>query len=274
MLYQGASFDYFFTYENCSFHLSDFINVALEEPLDVPSRWYYLPADLIHALVAHQAQKATLGLGEGGEEALVLGYQSGYHELLARDEGLEPFSPFRFLGLRASYLADSKKLKLEELNLIDVVSLHPWRWYHSQLSWRVGVWAEDTLENLRCRNCQRLVASGKVGLSFGDSTWIASLLFGAREELTDSAAHLLSYEAIFGINVGGLNVRSFKTLVSFEGRHNLDKIKILMTNVVNLGVNYSWIPDWELRLNWQSAYVGTSYELAGERGSLDLGYYF
>lgn len=47
-LYQASSFDYFFTWENCSFHLSELLDVVLEERLPQPKRWFYLPADLVH----------------------------------------------------------------------------------------------------------------------------------------------------------------------------------------------------------------------------------
>lgn len=381
-LYQGASFDYFFTYENCSFHLSDFINVALgedeNEALEVPHRWYYLPVDLIHALKkypnliktirerpsqmrkvrklvselssreesqvkealktedtsklspkerrvlaslldlekfkkkekfkrsafvaknlkalassgkkfeklkyktfsnrphqAHEAQKVYLGASQRKDIGVLFGYQSGYHELLARDLGLERFSQFRFLGFRANYNGESQKLRLEEFSLIDVVSLHPWSWYHSQLSWRVGVWMEDVLENQDCRSCQRVVATGKMGLSFGEDLWIASLLLGLREEATDSALdldkveHLLSYELLLG-----LSVNAFKGLISFEGRHNSDNIKQLQTNVLSLGLNYAPAQNWEVRFKWEAAYFGKNYDIAGERGALTLGHYF
>lgn len=46
-LYQGAAFDYYFTEENCSFHLASLLNVVLDKPLSKIERWYYLPSDLI-----------------------------------------------------------------------------------------------------------------------------------------------------------------------------------------------------------------------------------
>jgi len=47
-LYNGAYFDYYFTWENCSFHLSELISLVRELP--TPRRWFYLPADLIWAI--------------------------------------------------------------------------------------------------------------------------------------------------------------------------------------------------------------------------------
>jgi hypothetical protein len=219
---------------------------------------------------AHEAQKFAIGGIKQNEAGIILQYQSGYHDLLARDLGLERFSQFRFLGVKGNYSPDSKKARLQEFNIIDVVSLHPWKWYHSQLSWRAGVWVEDTLEDLDCRNCQRVVANGKMGLSFGgEQHWIASLLLGLREELSKKVDHLLSYEAIVGLNIGPL-----KGLMSFEGRYNSDNIKRLQTHVLTLGLNYALERNWEARLDWQATYLGTRYQRSAERGSLTLGYYF
>ncbi len=50
-LYNGAFFDYYFTWENCSFHLAELISVVRE--LDMPHRWFYLPADLIWTIDNH-----------------------------------------------------------------------------------------------------------------------------------------------------------------------------------------------------------------------------
>tara|TARA_Y100000768_G_scaffold377875_1_gene351619 strand:+ start:408 stop:2291 length:1884 start_codon:yes stop_codon:yes gene_type:complete len=47
-LYNGTYFDYYFTWENCSYHLAELISVVKE--MEAPHRWYYLPADLIWAI--------------------------------------------------------------------------------------------------------------------------------------------------------------------------------------------------------------------------------
>lgn len=59
-LYQTSSFDYYFTWENCSFHLAELLNIVLDRPLDLPHRWFYLPVDLIHALMKREGLVSTI----------------------------------------------------------------------------------------------------------------------------------------------------------------------------------------------------------------------
>ncbi|MCF8060432.1 MAG: DUF4105 domain-containing protein [Bacteriovoracaceae bacterium] len=380
-LYQGASFDYFFTYENCSFHLAELLNVALDEPLFAPKRWYYLPADLIHALykqenlvksikdrpsqmrkvnsqmsqlsgeqqhlvmksfkkkdisllknmaeekaliallnlekyeekekfstenkkllrdllekvagdknwvktqeivvpfknrphLAHDSQKISLGGGKlDGSEVLNFSYQSGYHDLIARDLGLESFSQFKFITGDIMYRPNDKKIQLNEFTFIDVASLHPWRAYNHQLSWKAGLRVESFLERSDCRNCLRTLAEGKLGLSVGNKNLITSLFFGVVEEFSsqykDKLKHHLAYEGIFGVKF-----KKMKLLASMEGRHDLSHIKKRTRHFLNLGGNYSLKRNYEIRLLSRYVYQGTSLELGGQSHSLNLGYYF
>ncbi len=378
-LYQGASFDYYFTGENCSYHLAKLIDVALDKPLLGPKSWFYLPADLIHALykerelvssitdrpskmrevkkaleevkdhdrvkaifhgeseagvdeldegelfalsellnlekykeqekfkrtklltkilreiatrkvkprksafdpfsnrphLAHQSQKVAIGGGSFEQQASVnFIYQSGYHDLLANDQGLEPFSEFRFLSTSLNYLSDTQKFRLQDLMFIKVNSLHPWSWFSSQLSWQAGAWVEDILENPDCRNCYRGVVQGKMGLTVGHEKLIAAILLGGREEVSSRLQktfnHMATYEALLGLNI----FERLKLVFSWEGRHNVRNISSQIVNLAQLGLNYSFNSAWELRSQTRQAYVGKSLETRGFQTSLMLGYYF
>lgn len=53
-LYNTTYFDYYFTWENCSYHLSRLLDVVLEENLELPKPWYYLPSDLVKAITKRE----------------------------------------------------------------------------------------------------------------------------------------------------------------------------------------------------------------------------
>lgn len=380
-LYHGASFDYFFTGENCSYHLAKLIDVVLDKPLKLPTSWIYLPADLVHAIypdhvvkitdrpskirevtrvlaevsdqegvkrlyrkgrvsarelnkldpsevraliellnlekfqdkekfkknkmlhrllghmakikvyseaikshvkpfknrphLAHPTQKIGFGGGHFNEEGnFTLEYQSGYHDLLTRDLGLDPFSEFRFFSARTNYLIESKKLRLQEVTLIKVSSFHPWSWFSNQLSWQAGAWVEDILENENCRNCYRGVVQGKLGLSLGNEKWLTSFLVGGREEvssrLRDDFNHLFVYELLSAFNIKD----HWKILLSWEGRHNFANIKSIMNTMVKGGVNYSWSRHWEGRLTFRQVLKGKKFKAGAYQSALMLGYYF
>lgn len=385
-LYQGASFDYYFTHENCSYHLGKLIEVVLPQDLPTVNRWYYLPTDLIDQIVrrenlvknilprpsrfrtvrkslkglspdsgkkvlasykenrdqtenlqekkalikllnytkfkvkenfskqqrkllrdillkvskektesleemenhytflnqphlAHQPRRIHLGSEYHlNQTVLRVGIRQGYHDLLARDQGLESFSQFRFLGFDIQYYFEDNKVRLRELIVMDIASFFPFTPYEKQISWKVGGRIEDMPEKGNCSNCQRGILEGKIGVAFGDRFHLATILFGGVLETSPvyKRGHKenLAYELILGkswiLPIQGKDSKEIKILTSFEGLHNINYMAEDRRSLVKGGLHYSWTKDWELRLTCEIPLIGKNYQRVGERFGLQI----
>lgn len=384
-LYNSSAFDYFFTWENCSFHLASLLNVVLDKKLEVPSRWYYLPADLIFAIdtygglvrevngrpslkrqanaylerisneqsakvkriadslninlikeldsieeydalislinydkqtkkktlqgnekdffmatlqaraslgrksaeaptynflnkpdVSHLPQKIAVGLGhDGNNYSGNLFYQSGYHDLLARDLGLDPWSEFMFLNGEVSLQKD--KLQVNRMGLIEITSLHPLTLLSEQLSWKVGVFSDKMTSSLAHPNSQRINGVGKIGITFGDRSWILSALGGgvleASQHYKDRYRANLSYELL-----AGLQSEKAKVLTKIELRHDVRTPKSNIDYYASIGLNFFLSRQSELRftsdLTFQGVSGGKNFDKVNERHAISIGVYF
>lgn len=391
-LYHGASFDYFFTTENCSFHLASLLNVALEKDLTPVKRWYFLPVDLIQQIyqvpnlvqsiksrpsrlkkvnqklkklstkakkeilrkirknedfnsnqnleireldafvsilnylkfkqkesfpeqrkkilrktlllvsrlknyfvekeekspsynlphIAHLPQRISLGLNS--TKNLSFSLRNGYHDLLARDRGLEPFGQFRFFGFEGQYLKNKKKIKVREIQLIDIISLFPSYQFEKQVSWKIGTRIEDMPEREDCKECLRWSSEGKLGITFGDRLKILSFLAGIKLELNDKFQkrheEFFAYEIITAYNLNLNREKELKVLINYEGLHNLGRFKNYIRSSIKTGLNYSWRQNWELRLRAEFQNIirtrlnNFSPHSTGERFDLQIAKYF
>jgi len=384
-LYNSSAFDYFFTWENCSFHLAGLLNVVLEKKLEVPSRWYYLPADLISAInsygglvskienrpslkrqakgylerisneqskkvkiiadslnrdlikelksveefdalisllnygkqtkkktlegdekeffmaalraraslggksveapkheflnqphVSHLPQKIAVGIGHNGSTySGNLFYQSGYHDLLARDLGLDPWSEFMFLNGEVSL--QKEELQVNRIGLIEITSLHPLTLLSEQLSWKVGVFSDKMTSTRDYRDSQRINGVAKMGITFGDRSWVLSALAGgvleASQHYQDRYRANLSYELLAGVqNELG------KILTKIEVRHDVRTPKSNIDYYTSIGLNLFLSRQSELRftsdLNFHGVSGGKDFDKVNEKHSISLGVYF
>jgi hypothetical protein len=384
-LYQGASFDYYFTEENCSFHLASLLNVVLPSPLPYIDRWYYLPSDLIFQIkktpglirkildrpsrlrvvksslndltkierknvdaslrsknsknlnlkekkslvgilnylkfkqknkfpeknkkllretlvsiskdkteegkafqsppfknrpdLAHAPQRVSLGIGRQENQTIInMGVRSGYHDLLAKDIGMEPFSQFRFLGFEGQYFVKDQKMRVKELLIMDIASFFPLHSYERQISWKVGGRFEDMPEYGSCAQCWRFITEGKVGASLGNRAWLFGILMGGVLEASPryrrGHKENLAYEVILGKTIEFDQDKELKVLSTFEGLHNIRHLKKDIRSLFKLGLNYSWNQNWEMRLKASLPLISSNYNLQGERFELQLAHYF
>tara|TARA_R110002072_G_scaffold534_6_gene3935 strand:+ start:110681 stop:112498 length:1818 start_codon:yes stop_codon:yes gene_type:complete len=86
-LYNTSYFDYYFTWENCSYQLGRLLDVVLEKNLDLPSPWYYLPSDLVIAISNHQGlvEKVSYRPSQEKEFKKHLNLLSGKEVLLLKE---------------------------------------------------------------------------------------------------------------------------------------------------------------------------------------------
>jgi hypothetical protein len=118
---------------------------------------------------SHDPQKVTVFTRLENHNTLV-GFEikQGYHDLMSNDRGFDAFSQFDFLTASIIYDLKNKKLTYDQLNLVNLISLHEYTFYDPQLSWRAKVSAER-IYDLDCKLCHKINANayGGVTLKFG-----------------------------------------------------------------------------------------------------------
>ncbi len=111
-------------------------------------------------------------------------YKSGYHNLMSRDLGFDPFSQFDFLTASFLYNFDAKKLFIDRATIVDLVSLHPFNFYDPQFSWKAEV-LYDRLFSIGCDFCHSFKGKGQMGLSTRfDRFFSANFLLGLNGEVS------------------------------------------------------------------------------------------
>jgi len=115
--------------------------------------------------LGHGSDRLKLGFGIHEQQAFQeIAYRPAYHDLLARDEGFDPGAQILFLDLTARYYPEVDQLKLDRLQIIDIISLSPYEALFRKKSWHLG-FGIDTLRDLDCTFCNSFKASYGLGLS-------------------------------------------------------------------------------------------------------------
>jgi hypothetical protein len=91
--------------------------------------------------------------------------KQGYHDLLSNDQGYDAFSQFDFLYGSAVYDYKDHRLSYDELTLVNLISMHEYKYYDPQLSWRALV-AADRIYDLNCGLCHKFSMKAYGGMTF------------------------------------------------------------------------------------------------------------
>lgn len=87
----------------------------------------------------HETIRAALALGSEDDRRFEeLKLRPAYHDLLDRDDGYSAGAQINFFDVTLRRYRDNNHLRLEELSLIDIVSLAPRDAFFRPLSWKVG----------------------------------------------------------------------------------------------------------------------------------------
>src|SRR5207249_5818169 len=116
--------------------------------------------------LGHGSARVKLGVG-GNENELFeeISIRPGYHDLLAKDTGYSKNSQILFLDITTRYYNESGKFKLDNLKLIDIISLTPYDPLYKKISWKLSV-GSDTIRDLDCGYCNSFKTNYGIGLSY------------------------------------------------------------------------------------------------------------
>ncbi len=133
---------------------------------------------------SHDPQKISVFARTENHKFLTgLELKQGYHDLMSRDQGFDPFSQFDFLIGSLVFDVKNKKLDYDEFILVDLVSLHEYRFYDPQLSWRAKV-ASERLYDLDCSLCHKVGANAYGGVTLRGKNTVTSFMGGVFGEVS------------------------------------------------------------------------------------------
>ncbi len=107
--------------------------------------------------------------------------KQGYHDLMSRDVGYDAFSQFDFLNASALYDFKLKKFSIDQLIMVNLVSLHEYKFYDPQFSWRAKVSYERFYHLPTCLLCKKINVQALGGYTFKvfNQKGVLNLLAGA-----------------------------------------------------------------------------------------------
>ncbi|MBL1278524.1 MAG: DUF4105 domain-containing protein [Ectothiorhodospiraceae bacterium] len=87
---------------------------------------------------------------ENGDEYIQLRLRPAYHDLLDNDDGYVPGAQINFLNIALRYRTTDQKLEIDDLTLLDIVSLSPRTRFFKPISWRMrAAWQRRILPDVQ-----------------------------------------------------------------------------------------------------------------------------
>lgn len=113
-----------------------------------------VPTPKVSPEQGHATGMVQAGIGyENKNDYLLFRLRPAYHDVLDNDGGYVPGAQIDFLNIALRYKADDAKLKLNELTLVDIISLSPKTRFFQPTSWRVrAAWQHRILPNMQSSN--------------------------------------------------------------------------------------------------------------------------
>lgn len=203
---------------------------------------------------SHDPQKISFFTRVENRNTL-LGFElkQGYHDLMARDVGFDAFSQFEFLYGSLLYDLKKKKLDYDELVLVDLISLHEYRFYDPQLSWKAKV-ASERIYDLDCSLCHKINVKALGGVTFRTDKTVLSFMGGVFGEVSP---HFKK-----GFRMGPLMDASFYAQLGSQYKVGLfneirfDATKKISDEYYNkMGLKHSFFPDKKQDFRLESSVI-------------------
>lgn len=185
-----------------------------------------------------------------------LRYRSSYHELTDFDDGFIEGSQIVFFNTAVRYYSEDNRVRLKDLDIVDIVSLSPRSEFFKSTSWKVRTgFTRKTFSNGK----EYLVYHLSPGGGFAFKNNLTGLSYGMFETSLNTAGPLEdSYAVGFGASVGTLRLITdyYKVNVLLKGmsypfgeKHRLYEAKIIQSfkinqnNSINLNVTGEKVSD-------------------------------
>ncbi|MDO9184084.1 MAG: DUF4105 domain-containing protein, partial [Bacteriovorax sp.] len=224
----------------------------------------------------HEPQKVSFFVRtEESHSLLGVEFKEGYHDLMSNDLGYDPFSQFDFFTGSLIYDKKLNRLSYDQLTFVNLVSLHPYKFYDPQFSWSAKIVA-DRIYDLDCDLCHKINARAFLGPTIKPlSNLVLSFLtgpFGEVSQHLDKGYRLgLGFEASLMAQL----TTKFKIGLSDELRFSaMGKIQKDYYN--NLSFKQSYFPSINNEWRFESSMVSKyrSFSLNTLIFQLNYGFFF
>jgi hypothetical protein len=116
-------------------------------------------------LQGHGTSRLSLGYRAIGDTSYAqLEVRGAYHDLLDRPVGFDALAQVEMLRGLVRYRVDDPQLRLDRLQILEIISLYPYRRHDRRLSWNVST-GYETLQSEDCRDCGQLFLQAGPGLT-------------------------------------------------------------------------------------------------------------
>ena len=153
--------------------------------------------------LGHGSARVGIGFGRYGHEPFEeISLRPVYHDLLAKETGYGKDSQILFFDFTIRHYPDLNTTKLDNLKLIDIISLTPFNPLFAKKSWALSI-EVDTLKDLDCDFCNSFKTSFGIGLSFRPSYLSPFLLYSMANVEAEVSGHLESNYRLGGGGIAG-----------------------------------------------------------------------
>ncbi|ADE15592.1 conserved hypothetical protein [Nitrosococcus halophilus Nc 4] len=148
----------------------------------------------------HDTARITAIAGRYGQrDYLHLAFRPAYHDFSDPAPGYRPGSQLQFLNTELRYYLKNGELELEQLNIVDIISLSPRDRFFHPISWQAGFGADRQLTRDGSRPLAAYVKGG-AGVSYGMAHGLAYALATGTGRVGSQLAE--GYQASPGITLG------------------------------------------------------------------------
>lgn len=202
------------------------------------------------------------------ESFFELTIQPGFHDLLLLEDGHPPNSQIRFLSLTARYGEESTQWKLQEIALIDIISLSPVSTFLKSPSWKLNIGWEHNQDGA-CVNCTPFIFNVGAGIASQSHFHQKEVFFGFLEANLELDKELKSeYRGGYGATVGLLfNANNYWRIAFGMNRTRYTSGQSGYVTDIEFEQRFYYTRDFEIAIKLRQ--FGQNNE-----GKLGLAYYF
>ncbi|MFP4347629.1 MAG: DUF4105 domain-containing protein [Desulfococcaceae bacterium] len=204
----------------------------------------------------HEAGRITLGTGfRDGDPFLEIGYRPAFSDLLDTEFAAGQGARLEFLNTRFRYYPDDRRLALENLDLIHILSISPRDRFFRPISWKLNLGLHQAL---RKNGDESAIFEFNTGGGMAHSAEFPGIWFGFLEPRLQAGETLeKGYAAGIGVSAGLLTpvAKGWKSLVYvrhtyFPAGDDYQHSEVSCSQHLRLSRNHAL----ELDLNWEKAY--------------------
>ncbi len=226
--------------------------------------------------LGHEPQKLSLFTRTEESHTLFgLEFKEGYHDLMSRDEGYDPFSQFDFLTGTLVYDKSLDRVSYDQLTGVNLTSLHTYTFYDPQFSWTAKI-AADRIYDLNCDLCHKINGRAYLGPTLRPNQALAiSFMTGVFGELSPHFEK--GYRAGIGFEASLLYQLSSAIKIGFFNELRFDATKKIKKDYYNqLGFKQSYFSGKNTEWRFESSVISRfkSFKKETWLNQLGFGFYF